>query len=352
MKNILFLLFLLPIFLLAQDGINYQGAATDSNGDELINQSISLRASVISGSSTGNLEWEETHSITTDQFGLFSVVIGQGTNTSNGSITNFDNMNWGSANHFLKIEMDVTGGTNYSIIGTTQMMSVPYALYAKNSGSNSNLDSLAQVVSQLDSLMGIISPYLGCTDPTACNYDSLAVINNGSCTGLLGCTDSQSSNYNPSATCDDGSCNPYVGMYAYGGVVYKVVPSGSSTEVSICNVDHQVYIANNAGASSIANNLNTSGYSDWFLPSGSQLDDICPQRYLIDLVASQNGGTVLFGSNTPYLISETSCSGPNGGAGPYNWQYQMPSCSYGNYGGNCCCLTSSGWVRSIRVVTF
>ena len=124
-------------FAIAQDGINYQGAATDGNGDELINQSISIRASVLSGSASGNLEWEETHSATTDQFGLFNVVIGQGTNTTNGAIASFDDMDWGSGNHFLKIEMDATGGTNYSMIGTTQMMSVPYALYAKSAGIDS-----------------------------------------------------------------------------------------------------------------------------------------------------------------------------------------------------------------------
>ena len=138
-KSLLFIFSLLTLSLWAQDGINYQGAATDANGDELTNQNITLRASVLSTSANGNLEWEETHSATTDQFGLFNVVIGQGTNTSNGSTSNFDNMDWGSGNHFLKIEMDATGGTNYAMIGTTQMMSVPYALYAKSAGIDSTM---------------------------------------------------------------------------------------------------------------------------------------------------------------------------------------------------------------------
>ena len=126
-------------FAIAQDGINYQGAATDANGDELTNQNISIRASVLSTTANGNLEWEETHSATTDQFGLFNVVIGQGTNTTNGATASFDDMDWGSGNHFLKIEMDASGGTNYAIIGTTQMMSVPYALYAKSAGIDSTM---------------------------------------------------------------------------------------------------------------------------------------------------------------------------------------------------------------------
>ena len=151
MKKLIFtILTLLTLtFAVAQDGINYQGAATDVNGDELTNQNITIRASVLSTTANGNLEWEETHSATTDQFGLFNVVIGQGTNTTNGAIASFDDMDWGSGNHFLKIEMDATGGTNYAMIGTTQMMSVPYALYAENI----NMDSVSDYLTNDSSFM-------------------------------------------------------------------------------------------------------------------------------------------------------------------------------------------------------
>tara|TARA_B110000240_G_scaffold5663_1_gene6312 strand:+ start:647 stop:2092 length:1446 start_codon:yes stop_codon:yes gene_type:complete len=147
-----FSLLLTFTFAIAQDGINYQGAATDGNGDELTNQNITIRASVLSGSASGNLEWEETHSATTDQFGLFNVVIGQGTNTTNGATATFNDMDWGSGNHFLKIEMDATGGTNYAMIGTTQMMSVPYALYAKSAGIDSTM--LANMIGSSGGGMG------------------------------------------------------------------------------------------------------------------------------------------------------------------------------------------------------
>jgi hypothetical protein len=154
MKKLIFtILTLLTLtFAIAQDGINYQGAATDVNGDELTNQNITIRASVLSATANGNLEWEEIHSSTTDQFGLFNVVIGQGTNTTNGAIASFDDMDWGSGNHFLKIEMDATGGTNYAMIGTTQMMSVPYALYAKSAGIDSTM--LANMIGSSGGGMG------------------------------------------------------------------------------------------------------------------------------------------------------------------------------------------------------
>ena len=137
MKRILTLVFTsICILSYAQDGINYQGAATDSNGDALVNQSISLKTSILSGTATGTIVFSETHSTTTDQFGLFNVVIGQGNSISGV----FDDIDWGAQNHFLQVELDENGGSNYTMIATTQMMSVPYALYAKNAGNaNSNL---------------------------------------------------------------------------------------------------------------------------------------------------------------------------------------------------------------------
>jgi len=147
LKRLLLFLFFIPFISLAQvpQGVGYQGVATDANGVELVNDSISIRASVLSGSATGTIEWEETHATSTDTFGLFTLTIGQGTNTTNGLQTSFADISWGTNTHFLKIEMDVTGGTNYSFMGTNQMMSVPYALYAES--ANINYDSISNLLS-------------------------------------------------------------------------------------------------------------------------------------------------------------------------------------------------------------
>jgi uncharacterized protein (TIGR02145 family) len=126
-------------------GVGYQGVAADANGDELVNQSISIRASVLSASANGTIEWEETHATSTDTFGLFTLTIGQGTSTGNGAQLSFADISWGTNTHYLKIEMDVTGGANYSFMGTNQMMSVPYALYAES--ANINYDSISNFLS-------------------------------------------------------------------------------------------------------------------------------------------------------------------------------------------------------------
>ena len=133
MKKILITLILLPSFMIAQipQGIGYQGMAADATGFELINQSISIRASIISGSANGTVEWQET---------------GQGASTGSGQSSSFEEIQWGSGNHYLKIEMDATGGSNFSLISTSQMMSVPYALYAEN--ANINYDSISYYFSR------------------------------------------------------------------------------------------------------------------------------------------------------------------------------------------------------------
>ena len=78
MRYLLFLFVFISSTTLAQNGINYQGAATDSDGAKLVDQNISLRTSVLQGGVEGTISYSETHSTTTDQFGLFNVVIGQG----------------------------------------------------------------------------------------------------------------------------------------------------------------------------------------------------------------------------------------------------------------------------------
>jgi hypothetical protein len=106
----------------------YQAVARNAAGAVLPNKGVSFRISILEGNETGMAVMRETHAATTNEFGLVSLDIGKGTFIS-GGISGID---WGKASHFLKIEMDPTGGTNYTLMGTTQLLSVPYALHAKS----------------------------------------------------------------------------------------------------------------------------------------------------------------------------------------------------------------------------
>ncbi len=138
MKKLLVLttLFFPTLFLLAQapQKFSYQAVAVDASGSELKNTKICIRASVLSNTFNGTEEWKEVHpSITTDEFGLFNLEIGEGTPIG-GAQSDFANIGWGNTKHFLKVEMSLDDQcTNYVLVGTNQLLSVPYALYAQKS---------------------------------------------------------------------------------------------------------------------------------------------------------------------------------------------------------------------------
>ena len=111
-------------------GINYQGVARNPDGSPQVNQAISLRVSILAEGLNGLSEYVETHAVTTNQFGLFTIVIGQGEHT--GSLQDVD---WQTGNKWLQIEMDMRGGSNFEMVGTQQIFSVPYAMYASQSGT-------------------------------------------------------------------------------------------------------------------------------------------------------------------------------------------------------------------------
>ncbi len=121
-------LFCASMYAQTPQAINYQGLARDNAGNVLVNQNISLRLSVLSGSITGTPVYVETHTTTADANGLFALQIGQGTIVSGA----FNSINWGSNTYYLKVEIDPSGGTGYILVGTNQFASVPYSLHSAN----------------------------------------------------------------------------------------------------------------------------------------------------------------------------------------------------------------------------
>ncbi len=109
---------------------NYQGVARNALGEVLENQSVGIQITIHSGTSTGTIVFQETHAATTNEFGLFSLQIGGGT-VASGDLTTID---WGSDDYFAQVEMDPAGGTSYVDMGTSQLLAVPYAAYAKIAG--------------------------------------------------------------------------------------------------------------------------------------------------------------------------------------------------------------------------
>ncbi len=135
MKNkltLLTVLLLTYVFLSAQapEKFNYQAVARNNSGQVLANQGISVRISIHSGSTGGTVVYSETHSTTTNQFGLFTLAIGGGTPVT-GTLGAID---WSANSYFAETEIDPAGGSSYTSVGNAQLLSVPYALYAKDGG--------------------------------------------------------------------------------------------------------------------------------------------------------------------------------------------------------------------------
>ncbi len=107
-------------------GFSYQAVARDADGSLIQNTNVSVRASIVQGSATGQVVYTESHQSSTGQFGMINLKIGQGVPQAG----SFENIDWSAENQWLKIEMDVNGGNNYVEFGTTQILSVPYALHA------------------------------------------------------------------------------------------------------------------------------------------------------------------------------------------------------------------------------
>ena len=141
MKNILlktllfsFCLLTSAFFLQAQVPLRFSYQSVIRNGVNglVSNQPVGMRISILQGSATGNSVYAETHSSTSNAGGLVTLEIGGGTVVS-GSFAGID---WAAGPYFIKTETDPEGGSNYTLTGTSQLLSAPYALYAKTSGSS------------------------------------------------------------------------------------------------------------------------------------------------------------------------------------------------------------------------
>ncbi|MDC8003370.1 hypothetical protein POV27_04870 [Aureisphaera galaxeae] len=124
------------IFAQAPQKMSYQAVARDAGGTLITDTAIGVQISILESSGTGTAVYVETHTPTTNANGLFTLEVGDGSVVS-GDFTTID---WGSDSYYLKSEIDPTGGTSYSIEGTHQLLSVPYALYSNSTANGNTLD--------------------------------------------------------------------------------------------------------------------------------------------------------------------------------------------------------------------
>ncbi len=127
--SLLIVLLSMPILVSAQEAFSYQAVVRDSLGDVLPNQVIGLRSSIIQNQDFSPAIYIEEHDISTNDYGVVNLKVGEGIV----SLGNFENIDWGLKS-FLKIEIDIEGGSNYTLTSVSEILSAPKAIYAERAG--------------------------------------------------------------------------------------------------------------------------------------------------------------------------------------------------------------------------
>ena len=147
-----------------QNSMSYQAVIRNSASELIVSQSVGMRISILQGTAVGPAVYAETQTPTSNINGLVTLAIGSGSPITG----SYNAIDWGNGPYFIRTETDPTGGTNYTIIGVSQFLSVPYALYALNSGSSVAGPQGPQGVAGLNGVDGAIGP-MGPQGPAGLN---------------------------------------------------------------------------------------------------------------------------------------------------------------------------------------
>lgn len=320
--------------------IKYQAVIRDLDGTVLANKNVALRIEILLHSVDGVTVYSELHERTSNAFGLIDLEIGN-SNSSNGDFSAID---WANGTYFIKVELDENGGNNFQPMGVSQLLSVPYALFAQNAanGFSGDYNDLLNKPLLFDGTWTSLTGKPGFA-PVATNgsyYDlSNRPVTDGSETKIT------EGNY-ISVTGTGTSENPYkisstvthfAGELFGGGIVFYVDQSGQhGLIVSMIDLPAEKWsnvfdsvgvaaaspwngqsntnaiIAQNGHSASAAKlcfdytnaDYGTGIYSDWFLPAINQLTQLYSEIYVVNktLESDDNSATTLM-FNKPYWSS-------------------------------------------------
>jgi uncharacterized protein (TIGR02145 family) len=156
------------VFTQSPEKMSYQALIRNESGELVKNSAVGMKISILQGSASGVAVYIETHETTTNANGLVTLEIGGGTIIT-GTFTGID---WSAGTYFIKTETDPSGGTIYSITGTSQVLSVPYALYANTAGTAKDAATRAYVDQKLKLLTAALQ---GVQDADGNHYPTVMI---------------------------------------------------------------------------------------------------------------------------------------------------------------------------------
>ncbi|TAF77054.1 MAG: hypothetical protein EAZ53_03115 [Bacteroidetes bacterium] len=277
--KILFLTFTITAiatFAQAPDMFSYQATVRNALGALITNANVGLKISILQGSATSTVVYSETKTLTTNENGLFTTMIGSGPAT----VGTFSGINWGSGLYFTKTEIDPTGGTNYGIVATSQMLSVPYALYAKQAGNFANSSGFVHYPGELFGGGIVFYVYKDAT-----SEHGLIVSTEDLCT-----------------TC--GWSN--VTTAQIGAAAQSTWDGASNTAAIIAQAGHT------SSAAKLCVDYRGGGFADWYLPAIDELKLFWSNIYHVNKALNTDGNPATVGfeqynnSNSSIRIGYTS----------------------------------------------
>ena len=241
----------------APQGFNYQATVRNNTGQLLLNQTVLVNFNILQNSDTGTVVYSENQTATTDDLGHINLVVGQGTP----SIGTFSSINWGNGTYFLGIELNT--GTGYVVMGTTQLLSVPYALYANSSGTAVSTSSgLTHYVGELFGGGIVVSVW---KDTQGAEHGLIASLTDLS-SGIQWTTPAfQNSPIGPTAqNFRDGFANT--------NAIVAQAGAGTTYAAGLCKA------------------YNASGFTDWYLPAINELKQCYNSLQIVNEVLGDTYG--------------------------------------------------------------
>jgi trimeric autotransporter adhesin len=153
---------------------NYQGIARDAKGNPIGKQQLAIKLSVLPTEDATVAEYEETQMVQTNEFGLYNLQIGNGTKVTG----DMKDVKWETGNKYIQVSIDPKGGSDYVLLGTSQLLSVPYAIYADRAGEASVGGSDTKKTRGLNNYIEMTDGG-GITDQTSSIYQKPSSVNIG-----------------------------------------------------------------------------------------------------------------------------------------------------------------------------